>query len=94
MAEKSSWDQANRQQKHGLVWRNRKKICQIIKDYFYLPFFLFIILCFQPAPVYFRVEPVDCEIFINFYTILFFMLITLGVFSLESKKVMLVPDIT
>jgi hypothetical protein len=44
MAEKSSWDQANRQQKHGLVWRNRKKISQIIKDYFYLPFFLLIIL--------------------------------------------------
>jgi hypothetical protein len=44
MPEKSSWDQANRQQKHGLVWRNRKKISQIIKDYFYLPFFLQIIL--------------------------------------------------
>ena len=29
----------------GLVWRNRKKISQIIKDYFYLPFFLLIILC-------------------------------------------------
>jgi hypothetical protein len=24
----------------GLVWRNRKKISQIIKDYFHLPFFL------------------------------------------------------
>jgi hypothetical protein len=45
MAEKSSWDQANMQQKLGLVWRNRKKISQIIKDYFYLPFFLLIILC-------------------------------------------------
>jgi hypothetical protein len=44
MAEKSSWDQANIRQKLGLVWRNRKKISQIIKDYFYLPFFLFIIL--------------------------------------------------
>jgi hypothetical protein len=33
MAEKSSWDQANRRQKHGLVWRDRKKISQIIKDY-------------------------------------------------------------
>ncbi len=44
MAEKSSWDQANRRQKPGLVWRNRKKISQIIKDYFYLPFFLLIIL--------------------------------------------------
>ncbi len=31
--------------KLGLVWRNRKKISQIIKDYFYLPFFLLIILC-------------------------------------------------
>jgi hypothetical protein len=41
MAEKSSWDQANRRQKHGLVWVNRKKISQIIKDYFYLPFFRF-----------------------------------------------------
>jgi hypothetical protein len=30
--------------KNGLVWRNRKKISQIIKDYFYLPFFLLIIL--------------------------------------------------
>jgi hypothetical protein len=45
VAGKSSWDQANRRQKLGLVWRNRKKISQIIKDYFYLPFFLFIILC-------------------------------------------------
>jgi hypothetical protein len=44
MAEKSSWDQANRRQKYGLVWKNRKKISQIIKDYFYLLFFLLIIL--------------------------------------------------
>jgi hypothetical protein len=35
MAEKFSWDQANIRQKLGLVWRNRKKISQIIKDYFY-----------------------------------------------------------
>jgi hypothetical protein len=47
MAEKSRWDQANRRQKLGLVWRNRKKISQIIKDYFYLPFFLLIILWLQ-----------------------------------------------
>ncbi len=26
-----------------MVWRNRKKICQIINDYLYLPFFLLII---------------------------------------------------
>jgi hypothetical protein len=45
MAEKSRWDQANRRLKPGLVWRNRKKISQIFKDYFYLPFFLLIILC-------------------------------------------------
>ncbi len=45
MAEMSRWDQANRRQKPGLVWRSRKKISQIIKDYFYLPFFLLIILC-------------------------------------------------
>jgi hypothetical protein len=35
MTEKSSWDQANIWQKQGLVWRHRKKISQIIKDYFY-----------------------------------------------------------
>jgi hypothetical protein len=34
MAEKSRWDQANRRQKAGLVWRRRKKNSQIIKDYF------------------------------------------------------------
>jgi hypothetical protein len=45
MAEKASWDQANIRQKLGLVWINRKKISQIIKGYFYLPFFLLIILC-------------------------------------------------
>jgi hypothetical protein len=50
MAGKSSWDQANRPQKLGLVWRIRKKISQIIKDYFYLPFFLLIILCSPPFP--------------------------------------------
>jgi hypothetical protein len=33
MAEKFSWDQANIRQKLGLVWRNIKKISQIIKDY-------------------------------------------------------------
>jgi hypothetical protein len=44
MEEKSSWDQANIRQKLGLVWINRKKTSQIIKDYFYLPFFLLIIL--------------------------------------------------
>ena len=44
IAEKSIWDQANIRQKLGLVWRNRKKISQIIKDYFYLLFFLLIIL--------------------------------------------------
>ncbi len=32
-------------EKLGLVWRNRKKISQIIKDYLYLPFFLLFILC-------------------------------------------------
>ncbi len=50
MAEKSSWDQANSRQKHGLVLRNRNKISQIIKDYFYLPFFLLIILWLQCSP--------------------------------------------
>jgi hypothetical protein len=40
----SSWDHANRGEKLGLVWRNIKKISQIINDYLYLLFFL-IILC-------------------------------------------------
>jgi hypothetical protein len=48
--EKPSWDQANRRQKLGLVWRIRKKISQIIKDYFYLPFFLLIILWLYCLP--------------------------------------------
>jgi hypothetical protein len=48
MAEKSSWDEANRRQKFDLVWRKRKKSSQIIKDYFYLPFFLLIILWVGP----------------------------------------------
>jgi hypothetical protein len=48
MTEKSSWDQANIRQKLGLVWKNRKKISpHIIKDYFYLPFFLLIIFWFN-----------------------------------------------
>ncbi len=38
------WEQANRRQKLGLVWRNRKKISQFINAYLYLPFFLLIIL--------------------------------------------------
>jgi hypothetical protein len=44
VAEMSSWDQANRGEKLGLIWRNRKKISQIINNYLYLPFFLLIIL--------------------------------------------------
>jgi hypothetical protein len=40
-------DQANRRQKLGWVWRNRKKISQIINDYIYLPFFLLFILWWQ-----------------------------------------------
>jgi hypothetical protein len=42
----SSWYQANRGEKLDLVWRNRKKISQIINDYLCLPFFLLIILWF------------------------------------------------
>jgi hypothetical protein len=34
MAGKSSWDQANRWQKLGLVWRIRKKISQLSKTTF------------------------------------------------------------
>ncbi len=36
---------ANRRQNLGLVWRNRKKISQIINNYLCLTFFLLIILC-------------------------------------------------
>jgi hypothetical protein len=65
MAEKSGRDQANRRQKLGLVWRNRKKISQIIKDYFYLPFFLLIILCPIPtrclAPIDFLKIPAQVK---------------------------------
>ncbi len=39
----SSWDQADRGEKPGLAWRNRKKISQIITDYLYILFFLLII---------------------------------------------------
>jgi hypothetical protein len=42
----SSWDQANRREKLGLLWRNKKKISQIINDYPDLPFFFLIILFF------------------------------------------------
>jgi hypothetical protein len=51
VAEKSSLDQENIRQKQGLVWRNRKKISQIIKDYFYLPFFLLITVFYAFAVV-------------------------------------------
>jgi hypothetical protein len=44
IAEMSSWDQGNRGEKLGLVWRNTKKIRQIFNDHLYLPFFLLIIL--------------------------------------------------
>jgi hypothetical protein len=49
--ETAGWGQANRRQKLGLVWRIRKNISQIIKDYFYLPFFLLIILWIIVTPV-------------------------------------------
>ncbi len=39
--------EANRRQKLGLVWGNRKKMSHIIKDYFYIPFFLLVILWFR-----------------------------------------------
>ncbi len=58
VAEKSSWDQANRGEKLGLVWRNRKKISQIINDYLCLPFFLLIILWYAgslPSDVTFEI---------------------------------------
>ncbi len=43
---KQEWQKspAGTRQKLGLVWRNRKEISQIIKDYFCLLFFLLIIL--------------------------------------------------
>jgi hypothetical protein len=47
IAAMSSWDQANRREKLGLVWRNGKKMIQIITDYLFLPFFVLIILCLK-----------------------------------------------
>ncbi len=44
MAEKSS-PGTRQQSAKTLVWRNRKKISQIINAYLYSPFFLLIILC-------------------------------------------------
>jgi len=46
MAEKSSWDQANRRQKLGLGWKNGKKILPNYQRLLllYLPFFLLIIV--------------------------------------------------
>jgi hypothetical protein len=41
-------------QKLGLVWRNRKKISQIINDYLCLPFFLLIILWYHLSPFTFK----------------------------------------
>ncbi len=45
---KQEWQKSpagTRQTDGSLVWRNRKNISQVIKDYFCLPFFLLIILC-------------------------------------------------
>ncbi len=53
VAEKFSWDQANRGEKLGLVWRNRKKVSQIVNDYLCLPFFLLIILRLKVKKKYF-----------------------------------------
>ncbi len=44
IAENSSPRTKQTDGKNLVWWRNRKKISQIIKDYFYLPFFLLIIL--------------------------------------------------
>jgi hypothetical protein len=44
MAEKSNWDQANIRQKLGWFGEIERKLAKLIKDYFYLPFFLLIIL--------------------------------------------------
>jgi hypothetical protein len=67
MAEKSRWDQANRRQKPGLVWKNRKKISQIIKDYFYVPFFLLFILWIEFTE--FRNYPFLLGVSINKWTV-------------------------
>jgi hypothetical protein len=49
MAEKTSF---GTRQKLGFVWRNRKKISQIINANLYLPFFLLIILWFRITTQY------------------------------------------
>ncbi len=72
MAEKSSYRtrQANIRQKLSLVWKNRKKISQIIIDNFYLPFFLLFILCFKVSARYsdlcslnFSLESLICSLY-------------------------------
>jgi hypothetical protein len=65
MAEMSNWDQANRRQKLGFGLENRKKISQIIKDYFPLPFFLIIIL-WQKTNSH-RLKVHKHEIILNFF---------------------------
>ncbi len=90
MAEKPSWDQANRQ-KLGLVWRNRKKISQIIKDYFYLPFFLLIILC----PSLNTVEP-EHQLKIDYHGDIFFRILCVQIIYLldlfsSTRIVLYVP---
>jgi hypothetical protein len=64
MTVKTSWDQAYIRQKLGLVWRNRKKISQIIKDYFCLPFFLLIILLYERKT---QLDNMSCRIILNKY---------------------------
>ncbi len=49
---------AGTRQKLGLVWRIRKKISQIFKDYFYLPFFLLIILWPDCCPAVQGCDPI------------------------------------
>jgi hypothetical protein len=55
----SSWDQASRGEKLGLVWRNRKKISQIINNYLFLPFFLLTVFMSLPHLKNNQIDDVD-----------------------------------
>ncbi len=55
---KTHWTKTGYGEKLGLVWRNWKKISQIINDYVHLPFFLSFILCFTQNLISSSTDPV------------------------------------
>ncbi len=64
-----------------MVWRNIKKISQIIIDYLYLPFFLLIILC--PSPIPFSYDDINVTLLIDI-DVDGRQLLGFGIFGIES----------